>query len=217
MTQARPNMEVPGQILITFALSFIFVLAVIAFAVDAAGAWRVSMRQQDALQVTKDYVLGNGTFVKSEGDGCMAASNLAEERICAGDLLPDEGHPRTVKITTFESPAVDTDLDRYIGVKIEIEDTYETSFAKIIGIDTMPVRKSAVFVVNPYSTYGVDNIPSAVNGYVRTWEHVNEGGALDYTLKSTSHGESCPEDLKKAIQDAGGSHQGSDWEWGIAH
>lgn len=209
--------EARGQILITFALSFIFVLAVIAFAVDAAGAWRVSMRQQDALQVTKDYVLGNGAYIKSAGDGCMAASNLAEERICAGDLLPDEEHARRVRITTFESPAVDTDLDRYIGVKIEVEDTYETSFAKVIGIDTLPVRKSAVFVINPYSTYGVDNIPSAVNGYVRTWKHVNRGGTLEYSLESSSHGGSCPEDLKKAIQDAGGSHQGSDWEWGIAH
>lgn len=217
MTPSEAHLEARGQILITFALSFIFVLAVIAFAVDAAGAWRVSMRQQDALQVTKDYVLGNGTYIKSAGDGCMAAAELAEERLGAGDLLPDEGRARTVRITTFESPAVDTDLDRYIGVKIEVEDTYETSFAKIIGIETLPVRKGAVFVVNPYSTYGIDNIPSSVNGYVRTWEHVNEGGNLGASLKSTAHGGSCPEDLKKAIQDAGGSHQGSDWEWGIAH
>lgn len=217
MTQPRANMEARAQILITFALSFIIVLAVIAFAVDAAGAWRVSMRQQDALQVTKDYVLGNGTYVKSEGDGCMAATKLAEERLNAGDLLPDTDHPRAVKITTFESPAVDTDLNRYIGLKIEVEDTYETAFAKIIGIDTLPVRKSAVFVVNPYSTYGVDNIPSSVNGYVRTWTHTNEGGTLDASLDSTKRTSSCPDDLKTAIQDAGGSHQGSDWEWGIAH
>ncbi len=87
----------------------------------------------------------------------MAATKLAEERLNAGDLLPDTDHPRAVKITTCESPAVDTDLNRYIGVTI------------------------------------------------------------DASLDSTKRTSSCPDDLKTAIQDAGGSHQGSDWEWGIAH
>lgn len=195
-------------------------MAFCALAVDLTGAWRLSQKQGDALQMTKDYVLGNGNTIKFASDGPKEAALISEEALMSTDFLPDPDCPRSAVVSTYESLSYDTQANRYIGVHIELKDTYRTTFARILGINKIPVRMSIAFVIDGYSTTRVWGVPSSSGGYKRSWEIGNESGKLDATISSERHigaDSDAPKALMDAIRDLAGSHEGDDWEWGIGN
>lgn len=156
MTYPRSG-ALKGQVLVFCALALTVLLALAALAVDAAGAWWMGQAQDQALEASKERAMQLQNAIKfgQEADGATESSVRTALDIVSGSIESDldalPGAEATISVVELPESEAGS-ADRYIGIEVSIDDTYETTFARAIGIREIPVHRSLIYIVHPYSS-----------------------------------------------------------------
>ena len=139
-----------GQSVVMFALTLPIIILMLGLVVDASGAWWVKQGQIDEIEVAKEAVLNRSNEIKFSADGSKTSANIAKESL-ETNVSDIEGAEYT--ITCYELPQSETTVkNRLIGVEIEINQKYETVFARSFGFKTLGIKSRICFTINPYSS-----------------------------------------------------------------
>lgn len=185
----------PAAILLSFAL-----LALLAFAVDMAAAYALSVRSASNVQIAEEEAIANGSgFVlkNAEDPGRTVAEQVMES-------VRSQGADGAVTVWYWEAPAgwigdagALPEEKRLIVVGVECVEEYEPVAARAIGSGPWHVTASRVFAVVPYSEGAVWRPPSPGSG-VYAIEAGADPPSMSYTpLASLS---AYPEELAEEAQ-----------------
>lgn len=204
-----------GQMLVTFALALAILIALGGLAVDAAGLWWTSEGQADGLSVVRETAMSSENEIKfgrSSATGTLSsvetAAEVVERAVERNVSMPEGG---TVDVWVYEMPRDETgDSDRVIGIRLEASGNHALTFAKIMGLSSVPVRSSSAFLIQPYSSrevwrpdYGGDREEfRSVHFTLRAAPGVTGGTAWTSGPRSHPARSSLPADLVRLMEDA---------------
>lgn len=206
----RRNREdgIQAQVLVTFVLALLLLIAFAGLAVDSIGAWRVGQMQLDSLQSVKETVMNAQEAVKF---GAGHTGDNASVDALEGVIREHFGNMKTtsavgkLEVQAYELPESQSGLaDRYIGVRISTDGTYKTTIASAVGLVKIPVKNELVFLVHPYSSRQVWRPTSGAASMSSSYQWRNgvlEGGITAHSLDWAS----LDQDLKDLLTSATGS------------
>lgn len=206
----RRNREdgIQAQVLVTFVLALLLLMAFAGLAVDSIGAWRVGQMQLDSLQSVKETVMNAQEAVKF---GAGHTGDNASVDALEGVIREHFGNMKStaavgkLEVQAYELPESQSGLaDRYIGVRLSTDGTYKTTFASVVGLEKIPVKNELVFLVHPYSSRQVWRPTSGAASMSSSYQWRNgvlEGGITAHSLDWAS----LDQDLKDLLTSATGS------------
>lgn len=206
----RRNREdgIQAQVLVTFVLALLLLIAFAGLAVDSIGAWRVGQMQLDSLQSVKETVMNAQEAVKF---GAGHTGDNASVDALEGVIREHFGNMKStaavgkLEVQAYELPESQSGLaDRYIGVRLSTDGTYKTTFASVVGLEKIPVKNELVFLVHPYSSKVVWRPTSGATSMSSSYhwkDGVLQGGITAHALDWAS----LDQDLKDLLTSATGS------------
>ena len=205
----RDHMDgIPAQVLVTFVLALLILIAFAGLAVDSIGAWRVGQMQLDALQSVKETVMNAQEAVKfGAGHTGANASVDALEDVVREHLgnMKSTAAVGKIEVQAYELPEAQARTsDRYIGVRLSTDGVYKSTFAAVVGLEKIPVKNELVFLVHPYSSRVVWRPTSDAASMSSSYQWRNgvlEGGITAHALDWAS----LDQDLKDLLTSATGS------------
>lgn len=199
---------VPAQVLVTFVLALLVLIAFAGLAVDSIGAWRVGQMQLDTLQSVKETVMNAQEAVKfGAGHTGPNASVDALEDVIREHLgnMRSTSAVGELEVQAYELPEAQArPSDRYIGVRVSARGTHKTTFASVIGIGEIPVKNELVFLVHPYASRDVWRPTSGAASMSASYlwrDGALQGGLTAHALDWAS----LDQDLKDLLTSATGS------------
>ena len=200
----RDHMDgIPAQVLVTFVLALLILIAFAGLAVDSIGAWRVGQ-----IQSVKETVMSAQEAVKfGAGHTGANASVDALEDVVREHLgnMKSTAAVGKVEVQAYELPEAQARTsDRYIGVRLSTDGVYKSTFAAVVGLEKIPVKNELVFLVHPYSSRVVWRPTSDAASMSSSYQWRNgvlEGGITAHALDWAS----LDQDLKDLLTSATGS------------
>lgn len=196
-----------GQVLITFALLAAALMGLAALAVDTAGAWWMSESQTDAIAVARETAMGAQNAIKfGETSGSTTKSSVRTALDAVTDSLQQnlkavDGSTATVTVYELSRASV-SEGERVIGVSIKVTGQYDTTFARLLGIDKVPVSSGVAFTIQPYSSTEVWRKDDRADSAARTLTAKAGSAGAAATWHAGSVSAPAWRDIPKALRDA---------------
>lgn len=143
-----------GSVLLLTALSLPLLFAILAFGTDAVLAIEAKASQESALQTVQELRMAPAITLKAK-NATDPGAVIAE---CVMTALRDEGYRGEIEVWFYEAGKADGLDDvrkRLYAFEVAVEDRIPTAFARMFGIESMPVASSFVSASHPYAEHAV--------------------------------------------------------------
>lgn len=166
-----------------------------AVSVDLAGALLVRESLANDLAAAKDETSApqNSIVMKNSDDpGAEIAKTLAKS-------LRANGYSGKIEVWTYEAPASEVPEDRRaIAWGVQVSRSYETYFARGVGIDSIDVAASTTASAVPYSSGRAWRPAASVLG--GKYEFAEESGPDDFTFTPAASVSQIPNEVAERLE-----------------
>ncbi len=160
--RARPT----GNVLLMTAAFLPMLFAVLAFGTDAVLAVEAKAAQESALQTVQELRMAPAVTLRAKNADDPGA--VIAERVMSS--LRDEGYGGAVEVWFYEAGPSDGLTDerrRLYAFEVRVEDLVPTAFARLFGVESMPVASSFSAASQPYAEFAVWKPPAPRCGVYR--------------------------------------------------
>ena len=203
------RLALAGQSLVLMAIAAVTLVGMSALAVDSSGAWRLGSKSEQTLELAKDASMTSLNATKFSEDPGQTTADMVL------DQMRQDGYEGDYAIWWYELGPLQTGTsDRLAGVEVQLDQTYHTTVASVIGVSDMDVCRNKIWTVNPYSSTSVWRPDRAQTSYGQVWRgHMGADGTTSSEGSEEAAYGDLSHDLQNALQGALGSLHGGGTDW----
>ena len=203
------RLQLVGQSLVLMAIAAVTLVGMSALAVDSSGAWRLGSKSEQTLELAKDASMTSLNATKFSQDPGQTTVDMVL------DQMRQDGYVGDYTIWWYElGPSQTGTSDRLAGVEVQLDQTYETTVASVLGYSDMDVWRNKIWTLNPYSSTAVWRPDRAQSSYGEVWRgHMGDDGSTSSTSTDSATYGDLSHDLQQALQGGLDDLHGGGHDW----